>query len=115
MAKRGFGGGRQGGLDPQEMLKQAQKMQHEMQKAQDELKKKVVKGTSGGEAVTAYVNGGREVVKIEMTKEVVDPEDIEMLEDLIMVAMNQAMEKANKMIDKEMSKHTGGLSLPGLM
>ena len=111
MAKRGFGGGA-GGLDPQEMLKQAQKMQREVQKAQEELNKKVVKGTSGGEAVTVYVNGAREVVKIEMTKEVVDPNDVEMLEDLIMAAINQAMEKASKMIDKEMSKHTVALTSP---
>ena len=114
MAKRNFGGGF-GGMNPNDMLKQAQQMQKGMQKSQDELKKRVVKGTAGGEAVTAYVNGGREVVKLEMNKEVVNPEDIELLEDLIISAVNQAMDKASKMIDKEMGKHTGGMSIPGMM
>ena len=114
MAKRSTGGGGFGGMNPNEMIKQAQKMEREMQKAQDELKKKIVQGTAGGEAVTAYINGAREVVKIEMDKDAVNPDDIEMLEDLLITAMNQALEKASKMIDKEMGKHTGGINLPGM-
>ncbi|MCD4657230.1 MAG: YbaB/EbfC family nucleoid-associated protein [Planctomycetes bacterium] len=117
MAKRNFGtgGGGFGGIDPSDMMRQAQKMQKDMHKTQDELNKKIVKGTAGGEMVVAFINGARQIVKLEINPEVVDPDDVDILEDTIMLAINQAMEKANKMIDKEMGKHTGGMNLPGIM
>ena len=117
MAKRGFsaGGAGAGGLNPHEVLKQAQKMQKDIKKAKDALKNRIVKASSGGEAVTAYVNCAREVVKIEMDKEVIDPDDVEMLEDLLITAINQALKKAEKIIEKEMNKYTGGINIPGLL
>ena len=116
MGKRNFGGGGGfGGIDPHEMMRQAQKMQGDMQKAQDELKKKIVKGTAGGEMVVAFVNGSRQLVKLQINPEVVDPDDVDILEDTIMLAINQALEKAEKMINTEMNKHTGGINIPGLM
>jgi len=96
------------------ILKQAQKMQREVMALQEELKKRVVEGTAGGGMVTAYVNGGKELVKITLDPQVVDPDDVEMLEDLIVAAVSSAMEKAEAMVQEEMKKITGGLGLPGL-
>ncbi len=96
------------------ILKQAQKMQREVMALQEELKKRVVEGTAGGGMVTAYVNGGKELVKITLDPQVVDPDDVEMLEDLIVAAVSSAMEKADAMVQEEMKKITGGLGLPGL-
>jgi len=117
MGKRNFGAGGSGfgGIDPHEMMKQAQKMQGDMQRTQEELNKKIVKGTAGGEMVVAFVNGAREIVKLQINPEMVDPDDVDVLEDTIMLAINQAMEKANKMINTEMNKHTGGMNLPGIL
>ena len=96
------------------ILRQAQKMQREVTSLQSELKKRVVDGTAGGGMVTAYVNGGKELVKLTISKEVVDPQDIEMLEDLIIAAVSSALEKADEMVAEEMKKVTGGLGLPGI-
>lgn len=97
------------------ILKQAQKMQKEMAQLQDELKKRVVDASAGGGMVTAYVNGGKELVKIEIDKEVVDPDDVDMLEDLVVAAVKSAIEKADAMAQEEMKKVTGGLGgMPGL-
>jgi DNA-binding YbaB/EbfC family protein len=81
---------------------------------QEELKKRVVEGSSGGGMVTAFVNGAKEVVKITIDPEVVDPDDVEMLEDLILAAIGSATEKAESMVQEEMKKVTGGLGIPGL-
>lgn len=112
MAK-GFGFG--GGLgDFTGILKQAQKMQREMARIQQELKEKVVEANSGGGMVKVAANGAQEILTIQIDPEVINPDDKEMLEDLILAAVTQAMKKAKEMADEELAKVTGGLKLPGL-
>ncbi len=96
----------------QKMMKQVQKMQSEMAKVQEELKDKTVVGTSGGEAVTATVSGHKELVDISINPDVIDPEDPEMLEDLVLAAVNEALKNADEMVSEEMKKVTGGMDLP---
>lgn len=100
----GFGGGNMANL-----MKQAQKMQREMQKLQEELQDKTVEASAGGGAVTVVATGKKELKEIVIKPEVVDPEDIEMLQDLILAAVNEALRKAEEMVSSEMSKITGGL------
>ena len=104
------------GINPQmgNLMKQAQEFQKKMAAAQDELRKRVVEGTAGGGMVKAMVNGKLELVALKIEKEVVDPDDVEMLQDLILAAISQATKKAQEMADQEMSKLTGGISMPGL-
>ncbi|MFQ5629597.1 MAG: YbaB/EbfC family nucleoid-associated protein [bacterium] len=99
------------------ILKQAQQVQAKLQKVQDELADKTVEGSSGGGMVTAIANGKNEIVQIKIDQEVVDPEDIEILEDLVVAAVNQALAKSQEMANVEMSKATGGFmqGLPGGM
>lgn len=112
MAKRGgFPGGMPGNMN--NLMKQAQKMQRQMEEMQKELETKTVEATAGGEAVKVVVNGRKEVVEIELKPEVVDPEDIEMLQDLVMAAINEGLRKADEMVNSQMSTITGGLNLPG--
>lgn len=99
-------------MDMGKMLKQVQKMQQDMQKAQEELAGKSVEATVGGGAVVVVANGKNEVISIKVKPEVVDPEDVEMLQDLILSAVNEALRKAQEMTQQEMSKITGGLNLP---
>lgn len=101
----GFGGG--GGMN--NMMKQAQKMQEEVARVTAELATKTVDASVGGGAVSVTVNGAKEVLSIAIKPEVVDPEDVEMLQDLIMAAVNEAIRKAEEMADAEMGKVTGGL------
>lgn len=96
------------------MFKQVQKIQKQMQKAQEELKEKTVEGTSGGGMVTVVVNGHKEILDIKIEKEAVDPDDIEMLQDLVLAAVNDALKKADEMIQNDLGKFTGGLNFPGL-
>ena len=96
------------------LMKQAQEMQAKMAKAQEELESLEVEAGSGGGAVTVRMNGKQEVLGISIRPEVVDPEDVEMLEDLILAAYREARKKAEELAQKELSKVTGGLSLPGL-
>jgi DNA-binding YbaB/EbfC family protein len=96
------------------IMREAQKMQAEMQRVQEEAKKKTVEATAGGGMVTAVANGAGELVSIKIEKDVVDPEDIEMLQDLILAASNEALRRAQEMVSEEMSKLTGGLNIPGL-
>lgn len=96
------------------MLKQAQKMQEQMSKMQQEAATKTVEATSGGGMVTAVVNGKQQLVSIKIEKEVVDPSDIEMLQDLIEAAVNEGLRKSQELLSSEMSKLTGGLKIPGL-
>ena len=107
---KGMGGGPS---NMQGMIKQAQKMQEEMQKAQAELEEKEYKVTVGGGAVEAVVSGKKELVSLTLKPEVVDPEDIEMLQDLILAAVNEGLRKADEMVNSQMSTITGGLNLPG--
>ena len=96
------------------MMKQAQKLQKKMLKAQEDLKTKTVEATAGGGMVKVIANGGQKVESITLEKEVVDPEDIEMLQDLILAAINDALNKSQEMISSEMGKLTGGMNIPGL-
>lgn len=91
------------------MLKQVQKMQENMAKAQEELQKMTVEGSSGGGMVTVTANGKQEILTIKIDPEVVNKDDIEMLEDLIVAAVNQAIERANEMANEHMGKSAGGL------
>ena len=97
-----------------QMLKQAQKMQQEMMRAQQELEEREIEATSGGGAVTVKISGKKELTDITISPEVVDPDDIDMLQDLIIAAVNEAMRKADEESSREMSKLTGGLNIPGL-
>lgn len=101
-----------GGFDPGELMNQARKLKEQMARAQEQLKDRVVEADSGGGMVTVFVNGNAEVVAIKLKKDVVDPSDVAMLEDLLLVAVNQGLKKAKDMADQEMSKFTGGLGLP---
>ncbi len=97
------------------MMKQAQKLQAKMQRLQEEMAEKTVETTSGGGMVKVVASGKQQVVSIQIEKEVVDPDDVEMLEDLILAAVNDALLKSQEMVTQEMSKLTGGLNIPGLM
>ena len=96
------------------MMKQAQKLQAKMMKMQEELGDRTTEATAGGGMVKAVANGKQQIVSITIEKEVVDPEDIEMLQDLIMAAVNDALAKSQEMVSQEMGKLTGGLNIPGL-
>lgn len=113
MAKGGFRGGPMGG--GMNMMKQAQKMQQEMLKMQQEMETKTYEATAGGGVVTANVNGKHELVSIAIDPEAVDPEDVEMLQDLVVAAVNEAMRKADADAASSMQKLTGGLNLGGLL
>ena len=95
-------------------LKQAQRMQKDMAKIQAEMANKTVEATAGGGMVTVIVNGNQEITSIKIEKEVVDPDDIEMLENLVIAAINEGLRKSKEMVTGEMTKLTGGLSIPGL-
>jgi nucleoid-associated protein EbfC len=96
------------------MMKQAQKLQAQMLKMQEELAEKTVESSSGGGMVKVVANGRQQIESIQIEREVVDPEDVEMLQDLIQAAVNDALAKAQEMVSSEMSKLTGGLNIPGL-
>ena len=97
------------------MLRQAQKMQKEMARIQKELKDRVVEGQAGGGMVRVFANGQQEVVGVKIDPQVIDPDDIEMLEDLVLAAATQALKKARELAESEMGKVTGGMGLPGMM
>lgn len=110
----GMGGmGGMGGMNMNAMIKKAQKMQEEMVKAQQELGNKEYTATSGGGAVTAVVKGSNQLLSLKLNPEVVDPDDIEMLEDLIVTAVNQALQQADEESASIMRQATGG-GMPGL-
>ena len=97
-----------------DIMKQAKKMQQELERIQSELALMTVEASAGGGMVTVVVNGRHELLSIKIEKEVVDPGDIEMLQDLILAAVNEGFAKAQEMIKEEMAKVTGGISIPGL-
>ena len=98
-----------------DMMKQAQKLQKRMQELQDELANKTIEGTSGGGMVKVTVNGRNEVLAVKIEPEVVDPQDIELLEDLVAAAVNNALENARAMMEAEMGKlMPPGMGLPGM-
>ncbi len=112
MAKGRYPG--MGGGNMNKMLKQAQKMQRDMEKLQQELEERTVEASAGGGAVTVIVTGKKDIQEITISPEVVDPDDVEMLQDLVIAAVNEAIRKAEEMVSSEMGKVTGGLNLPGM-
>lgn len=96
------------------IIKQAQQMQAKMARLQEELAQRTVEASAGGGMVTAVVNGRNELVSLKIEKDVVNPEDVEMLQDLIVAAVNEGVRKAQEMATAEMSKITGGMNIPGL-
>lgn len=106
----GFGG--MGNLS--KMMKQAQKMQQEMARVQEELKDKEVEASAGGGAVTVKVTGKQELISITISPEVVDADDIEMLQDLVLAAVNEGLNQSRELAKQEMLKITGGIEIPGL-
>ena len=114
MAKGGFRGGMPGGMNQAAMMKQAQKLQQQMMQMQEEQEKMTHSATSGGGMVTATVNGKHELVNLEIKPEAVDPDDVEMLQDMVIAAVNEAMRAADSYAANNMSKLTGGLNLGGL-
>ena len=97
------------------MMKQAQKLQAKMLKLQEEMAQKRIEATSGGGMIKVVSNGKQQIISIQIEKEVVDPDDVEMLQDLILAAVNDALVKSQEMMSAEMGKLTGGINIPGLM
>ena len=114
MARRGgfpgMGGGF-GGMNINQLMKEAKKMQADMEKSQEELQTKEFEATAGGGAITVKVSGGKQIKEIKINKDVVDPDDVEMLEDLIMTSVNEALRK----VDEAQSASFGKYNIPGLM
>ena len=97
-----------------DMMKQAKKMQQEMGKVQEEARKKTVEAAVGGGMVSVTANGAMEILSIKIDREVVNPDDIDMLQDLVAAATNEALRRAQQMVNEEIGKVTGGLNIPGL-
>lgn len=97
-----------------QMMKQVKKMQEQMLKAQEELGSKFVEGSAGGGAVTVTSNGHKKITNIVIKPEAVDPEDVEMLQDLVLTAVNDALSKVDELTNQDMGKLTGGMKIPGL-
>ena len=120
MAKRGgFPGGMGGfgGMNINNLMKEAKKMQAEMQKSQEELATKEFDATAGGGAISVRVTGEKVIKEIKIKPDVVDPDDVEMLQDLVMAAVNEAMRQVEELVESEMNKITGGfgrMGIPGL-
>lgn len=112
MAKGGMGGGMPGNM--QAIMAQAKKMQDNLKAAQEKAKDMVAESSAGGGMVKVVANGENQVVSVEIKKEVVDPEDVEMLQDLILAACNEALTKVQDQVQDELQKITGGMNVPGL-
>lgn len=97
-----------------QMMKQVKKMQEQMLKAQEELANKTVEGSAGGGAVTVTANGHKKLLSVVIKPEAVDPDDVEMLQDLVLTAVNDALAKADELISQDMSRFVGGMKIPGL-
>lgn len=110
---RGMGGPKSGGKN--DMMKQIQHMQEEMQRAQEALEEQIVEGSAGGGAVKVTCNGSKIIDSVKIDPEVIDEDDVEMLEDLIVAAVNDALGKVDEIQNSEMGKLTGGINIPGLM
>jgi hypothetical protein len=110
MPKGGFGGMPGGNM--QSMMKQMQKMQTQMMKAREDVEQKTLEVTSGGGAVKVVISGKKEITDLVIKPEVIDPDDIEMLQDLLITAVNEAVRQADELMEKEMGKYTGGINLP---
>ena len=104
-----------GGGNMQQLARQAQKLQQQMTKMQEEIEAREFEATAGGGMATAVVNGKKELVSLTIKPEAVDPDDVEMLQDLVMAAVNEALRQAGETMEREMGKMTGGLGMPGLL
>ena len=113
MARGGFPG-MMGGANMQQLARQAQKLQQQMTQMQEQLDAREFEVTSGGGMVTARVNGKRELLSLTIKPEAVDPDDVEMLEDMVLAAVNEALRTAAETVEREMGKLTGGMGMPGL-
>jgi len=113
MAKNRFPMGGMGG-NMNNMIKQAQKMQQEMMKMQDEMEATEFESTAGGGVITVKVSGSKQILDVNIKPEAVDPDDVEMLQDLIITAVNDAMKKVDEANNSKMSRLTGGMNIPGL-
>ena len=113
MARGGFPG-MMGGGNMQQLARQAQKLQQQMTKVQEELEQREYEASAGGGMVSVKVSGKKEVLSIEIKPEAVDPDDVEMLQDMVLAAVNEALRTANDTMEREMGKLTGGLNMPGL-
>lgn len=114
MAKGGFPRGMGGGMNMNQMMKQAQKMQEQMVKMQEEMESKTYEAAAGGGAVKVILDGKREVQEVILSPDVVDPDDIEMLQDLIVAAVNEGLRKVEADSTAQLGSITGGLNIPGL-
>ena len=110
---KGFQGA-PGGMNMQQMIKQAQKMQKQMEDMQADLASKTLEISSGGGAVKVTINGEKQLTALEISPDVIDPDDIEMLQDLVMSAVNEAVRQMDESANQQMSKITGGMNMPGL-
>ena len=111
---KGFGG-MPGGMNMNNLMKQAQKMQKQMEESRAELDKREFETTSGGGAVKVVITGKLELKEITISPDVIDPDDVEMLQDLVLTAVNEAIRQANDAVNAEMGRLTGGMGLPGGM
>ncbi len=111
----GSGGGAMGGGNMQKQMQQMQVMQRQMEQIQSELEEREYVATAGGGAITVKANGKKELVSVILKPEIVDPDDMEMLQDLIVASVNEVIRQADEDSQQEMGKLTGGLSIPGLM
>jgi hypothetical protein len=98
----------------QQMMKQVKKMQEQMLKAQEELASKTVEGSAGGGVVTVTATGHRKITNITIKPEAVDPDDVDMLQDLVLTAVNDALTKAEQLAERDMGRFTAGMKIPGL-
>ncbi|MCL2361663.1 MAG: YbaB/EbfC family nucleoid-associated protein [Defluviitaleaceae bacterium] len=103
-----------GGMNMQHLMKQAQKMQKQMADMQENLADKTLEVSSGGGAVKVTVNGEKKILDLQISPDVIDPDDVEMLQDLVLSAVNEALRQMEESVSSEMSKLTGGLNLPGM-
>jgi len=111
---KGFQGMPGGGMNMQAMMKQAQKMQKQMAEMQEDLPNKTLEVSAGGGAIKVTINGEKQITDLVISPDVVDPDDVEMLQDLVISAVNEAIRQMDEAVSASMSKLTGGMSLPGL-
>jgi DNA-binding YbaB/EbfC family protein len=107
-------GGMPGGMNMGNLMKQAQKMQKQMAEMQEELKTKTLEASAGGGAVRVVINGERVIESLTIAPEVIDPDDAEMLQDLVMSAVNEAIRQMDELVNGQMARLTGGAGIPGL-
>jgi DNA-binding YbaB/EbfC family protein len=111
---KGFGGGMPGGMNMNNLMKQAQKMQKQMAEMQENLAEKTLEVSSGGGAVKVKINGEKQILDLTISPDAVDPDDVEMLQDLVRTAVNEAIRQMDESVNSQMSQITGGMNLPGM-